>query len=127
MAGIEPEKLRFSKKAVNRAGEVLRVNPQNEEALGVLEYWREIHAEMLGGDGQDRIRPGSISIRQSTRLKRTVSIMEKMKRHPKMRLARIQDIAGIRFVFDCTETKRIIEIFGVSFLVSVVIFLYVIV
>lgn len=98
----EHAKPRFSKKAVNRAGDILVDDPINEEALEVLDYWRELHADMFGREHDFRLPFGTVA----TRIKRTVSIVEKLRRYPSMKLSRMQDIAGMRVVVDVsTQTS----------------------
>jgi ppGpp synthetase/RelA/SpoT-type nucleotidyltranferase len=80
-------------------GNVLRSELQNEEALEVLDTWRTMHAEPL----QKAVTVITEHCRESTvrvssRLKRSVSIIEKLKRQPEMKLSRMQDIAGVRLV-----------------------------
>jgi len=89
----------ISKGAVDRAGSVLRSEPQNEESLEVLDAWRTKHAEPL----QKAVAVigelyGESTLNLSSRLKRSVSIIEKLKRQPEMKLSRMQDIAGVRLV-----------------------------
>lgn len=94
MSFPELKKFLYSKKEINRAGQTLIDAPQNESALEILEYWRSLHAEMIGGDKTMK-DDNPISVR----VKRSVSIIEKLRRFPKMQLTRMQDIAGIRFVY----------------------------
>ncbi|MCL2710479.1 MAG: hypothetical protein FWE95_06335 [Planctomycetaceae bacterium] len=96
----------FSKTTVNRAGEVLIRDPHNENALEVLEYWRGLQAGVLedGRRPNDFLSVGWIHVNVAARIKRTVSIIEKLKRYPSMKLSRMQDIAGLRFVVDFTQT-----------------------
>ena len=90
---------KISKGTVDKMGNVLRNEPQNEEALDVLDAWRTMHAEPL----QKAVAviaehcKGS-TVKVSSRLKRAVSIIEKLKRQPEMKLSRMQDIAGVRVV-----------------------------
>jgi hypothetical protein len=98
-------KTSFSKTAVNRAGETLMLDPLNEDALEILEYWRALHAGVLenGRNPEDIYSVGPIVVMVSSRVKRTVSIIEKLKRFPTMKLSRMQDIAGMRLVVDFTQ------------------------
>ncbi|MCL2305125.1 MAG: RelA/SpoT domain-containing protein [Planctomycetaceae bacterium] len=90
---------KISKRIVDKAGDVLRNEPQNEEALEVLDTWRTMHAAPL----QKAVAVISELYQESTtspssRLKRSVSIIEKLERMPEMKLSRMQDIAGVRLV-----------------------------
>lgn len=107
MFSSKSDKARFSKMVVNRAGEVLVNDPNNEEALEILDYWRAIHAEMLGNEHEyaDNFSYGNVFVKGSARIKRTISILEKLKRYPAMKLSRMQDIAGIRFVVDISTAS----------------------
>jgi len=91
--------MEISKRTVDKMGEVLRVEPQNEEALEVLDTWRTMHAGPL----QKAVTVivgcyGESTATLSSRLKRSVSMIEKLKRQPEMKLSRMQDIAGVRLV-----------------------------
>jgi len=102
---MKADKPTFSKTAVNRAGETLIHDPHDESALEVLEYWRGLHVGFLGnGLGpKDTHSAGAKIVATSARVKRTVSIIEKLKRYPSMKLSRMQDIAGMRFVVVFTQ------------------------
>lgn len=93
MSFSEHKKLLYSKKQINRAGQTLINDPENENALEILEYWRSLHAEMFN-EVTTKDEFGTVS----TRIKRTVSIIGKLRRYPQMQLTRMQDIAGIRSV-----------------------------
>ncbi len=91
--------MKISKGIVDRAGNALRNEPQNEEALEVLDAWRTIHAEPLKKTVEVASELyGESTASLSSRLKRAVSIIEKLKRQPEMKLSRMQDIAGVRLV-----------------------------
>jgi len=84
-------------------GNLLRSDPQNEEALSVLDTWRTMHAEPLkkavAAIAEHSVAAAGLSSQLlSSRLKRSVSIIEKLKRQPEMKLSRMQDIAGVRVV-----------------------------
>ncbi len=96
MSSSNDNRLRFSKKAINRAGEILVADPQNEEALEILDYWRSLHAELIGEEGTFKGKVGVFS----RRVKRSVSIIGKLGRFPKMQLTRMQDVAGLRYVLE---------------------------
>ncbi|MCL2743106.1 MAG: hypothetical protein FWE67_04575 [Planctomycetaceae bacterium] len=104
--------LTVSKKSVNKAGEVLRNEPRNEAALEVLDVWRTMHAEPLqktAGTVLELCPPDTFN-GIASRLKRSISIIEKLKREPAMKLFRMLDIAGVRLVInDGTEfnTKQL--------------------
>jgi putative GTP pyrophosphokinase len=100
MAKIE---FKYSKNAVNKAGQCLIGNDEalHDEAKNILDNWRACHVSPLNSF-QTSLRQKLKKIDQdalvSQRLKRTPSIVSKLKRNPGMNLARMQDIGGIRAV-----------------------------
>lgn len=106
MKWVEPS---FSKKRVKRAGEKLIDSQCSEaehnEAMDVLSNWRAAHAYPMHAmliflrtkSSQIDINPVVVQ-----RLKRTPSIVGKLKRFDKMKLHRMQDIGGCRSVVKST-------------------------
>jgi putative GTP pyrophosphokinase len=95
----------YSKREVNKAGEIL-VDPsvcaeEREWAASVLSNWRSSHSYPIN-TFQATLRQKLKSIDPdaliSQRLKRIPSIIEKLRRYPTMKLARMQDIGGLRAV-----------------------------
>ena len=104
----------ISKGIVDKMGNLLRDDPQNENALYVLDTWRTMHAEPL----QKAVAVIAECCEKSTtslssRLKRTVSIIEKLKRQPEMKLSRMQDIAGMRWVNPDDFDRELLSTFNV--------------
>jgi putative GTP pyrophosphokinase len=115
--------------AVNRAGDVLRTlrvlgnfaaitaPPETGverifEALDVLETWRAAHARPLQAATmglRSRVATtGCSQIEVSQRLKRIPTIMDKLRREPRMELGRMADIGGCRAVLrDLDEVQRV--------------------
>ena len=95
----------LSKKEVNRAGEVLKKDliGQNQllDAMGVLNTWRATHSFPIN-TFQATLRHRLSSIDSTAlvaqRLMRSSSIISKLKRLDGMKLARMQDIGGVRGV-----------------------------
>lgn len=94
--------LQHSKKAVRRSGDCLSSDSFNiDKSYEVLENWRSSHAypiqSMLGYFRKKafEVEPKSIVAR---RLKRTPSIISKLKREKGMKLDRMEDIGGCRVV-----------------------------
>ena len=95
----------LSKKEVNRAGEVLKKDliGQNQllDAMGVLNTWRAKHSFPIN-TFQATLRHRLSSIDSTAlvaqRLERSSSIISKLKRLDGMKLARMQDIGGVRGV-----------------------------
>ena len=85
----------YSKSRVNRAGDAFaRHNPALEDHL-VLENWRTSHAYLLNtfqAALRGKARDKDIFVAQ--RLKRQPTIVGKLRRYPKMQLARMHDIAA---------------------------------
>lgn len=111
MSNIE---LKYSKKAVNRAGSALLSDAKDshDEAKEVLDNWRACHVAPLNRfqaslrSRLSRIDGGALV---SQRLKRTPSILAKLDRISGMKLARMQDIGGIRTVAKNMKKVREIE------------------
>lgn len=117
-AKMENCKLIYSKKAVQRAGEKLIIdnfmNDQPEEykeSMQVLSNWRASHVNALKHMLEivhvacDKIDKKHIVV---SRLKRTPSILSKLKRFEKMKLRNMQDIAGCRAIL--TSTKNVYKL-----------------
>ena len=97
----------YSKAAVNRAGKVLTAGDADAfdfgHALDVLSNWRASHALPLNAIQMNlRLSANRICKRPliAQRLKRTPSVVAKLKRFNTMQLARMQDIGGCRAVLD---------------------------
>ena len=103
-----------SKKAVRRAGEALRTpsvsNADFEAALQVLSDWRSLYYRPINTiQVLLRKKIKALCIKGSIvaqRLKRTPSIIAKLKRFPDMQLDRMQDIGGIRAVVNSVDEVR---------------------
>ena len=102
--GIFP---RYSKSAVNRAGENVRNNNHNTHDIGVIENWRASHNYVLNtfqANLRNRCRDKDITFAQ--RLKRRNTIFDKLSRLDGMKLARMHDIAGCRLIFPDENALR---------------------
>lgn len=91
-----------TKGLINRAGEKIRRGEEltEEEALA-FEEWRAAHSYVLNTFKPllwSRVRGKKIIVAQ--RLKRRNTIIDKLFREPKMELARMDDIAGCRLIFE---------------------------
>jgi len=104
---------RYSKKDVQRAGEALiNENVWKSEpnlfkwSMGILSDWRASHANSLDHITDllkivsSRVDKKSIVVK---RLKRTPSIVKKLRRFDKMKLRNMQDIAGCRSILSTTK------------------------
>lgn len=109
----------FSRTEVNRAGETLRSGSgerRDEELLGqamaVLSNWRSSHGYPINtfqATLRDKVKRVGGRALVAQRLKRTPSIVGKLRRFPKMNLARMQDIGGLRAVVRGIREVRELE------------------
>ncbi len=116
MAFVKPE---FSRKQVEKAGDVLRERPGDMAklmaAIPVISNWRAAHAYPLNTfQATLRHKLKSLGLDAKTapvgqRLKRLPSIVMKLQRFDQMSLARMQDIAGLRAVVPTTTMLRAIS------------------
>ncbi len=99
---------KFSKKEVQKAGELLLIenlyieNPEGySHAMQVLSYWRSCHIYPLDLVS-DKLRNLAINVDRKSivakRLKRTPSILNKLRRFDSMKLRNMQDIGGCRAI-----------------------------
>jgi putative GTP pyrophosphokinase len=89
-----------SKGRVNRAGDALRDGHISGEDASCLDAWRASHRYILNTFQailRNRTKGKGIIVAQ--RLKRRITIADKMNREPHMRLARMDDVAGCRLIF----------------------------
>lgn len=116
--------LLYSKSKIDKSGEALKKKKvpfdKLEESLEVLSNWRAFHAMPL--DTFAKVLKSRVSkISQSNnaivaqRLKRTPSILLKLQTHKTMRLSAMQDIGGLRAVFDkVSEVNELVTLYRVS-------------
>lgn len=89
-----------SKSRVNRAGDNVRRGAASPEDLLVIEEWRAAHQNVLNTFQallRKRTRQSETTVAQRHKRKRT--IFDKLNRHPHMHLARMDDVAGCRLIF----------------------------
>ena len=86
-------------------------SPEFESAMDVLSYWRLIHEAPLS-NAQKIVESEALKIDKSAftakRLKRYVSIVNKLKRFSDMKLKNMQDIGGCRVVV--SNTKKLTQL-----------------
>lgn len=90
----------YTKGQINRSGKEVRSGNPSEDALTVINNWRASHAYILNtfqATLRNRTRDTNISVAQ--RLKRLRTIISKLDRQPRMELARMDDVAGCRLIF----------------------------
>lgn len=89
-----------SKSRVNRAGDNFRAGQATPEDAAVIEAWRAAHRGVLNTFQailRNRTRRSDITVAQRHKRKRT--IFDKLRRLPRMQLARMDDVAGCRLIF----------------------------
>lgn len=93
-----------SKERVSRAGEAVRAGVQTMEDLAVIDVWRAAHRSVLNTfQAILRNRTKGTGIVVAQRHKRRSTIFGKLRRFPKMQLARMDDVAGCRLIFSNAE------------------------
>ncbi len=103
--GIFPE---HSRNRVQSAGDRIRRGTATHEDMAVLENWRASHAHVINTfQANLRRRTRGTGILVGQRLKRRVTIVDKLSRQAGMNLARMHDIAGCRVIF--SNTKELLE------------------
>lgn len=120
---MTPILLKFSKSSVDKAGEALKALSPSinaDETLEILSAWRAFHAAPLNifaSTLRERIKKTC----QSTdwvvaqRLKRTPSIVLKLKNHKTMRLSTMQDIGGVRAILNTVqEVYNLVDLYRTS-------------
>lgn len=93
-----------SKKKVALAGDNVRNSIATAEDLRVIDVWRAAHRFVLNTFQsilRSRTRQKNIIVAQ--RHKRKLTIFDKLKRFEKMNLARMDDVAGCRLIFNSVE------------------------
>ena len=93
-----------SKERVSRAGEDIRKGTATIDDLAAIDVWRAAHRSVLNTFQailRNRTRGTDIVVAQ--RHKRRSTIFNKLRRFPKMQLARMDDVAGCRLIFPNAE------------------------
>lgn len=110
--------LKFSKGEINKAGNILRdfnVKSSIRDfvwALNVLNNLREMYVHPLNAFQttlRRKMKVADSGAIASQRLKRIPSIIGKLKRSPRMQLARMQDLGGLRAVVSSIDAVRELE------------------
>ena len=97
----------ISKSKINIAGKVLAKNKPNgltlDDAISIADAWRACHAYPINtfqATLRRKLKKFSNDPLVAQRLKRMPTIIEKLHRYPKMQLARMQDIGGVRAILN---------------------------
>lgn len=94
-----------SKSRVSKAGQRVREGVATHEDHAVIEEWRSAHRSVLNTfQAILRARTRGTGITVAQRHKRRNTIFDKLQRHPTMKLARMDDVAGCRLIFDDVST-----------------------
>ncbi|MCR9203961.1 MAG: RelA/SpoT domain-containing protein, partial [Halobacteriovoraceae bacterium] len=111
--------LKYSKSKIDKAGELLKADGSSDEelekSLEVLSNWRAFHAMPLDTFAKvlkQRVKEveGGIDAIVAQRLKRAPSILLKLRTHKTMRLSAMQDIGGLRAIFEnVDQVYRLVE------------------
>jgi putative GTP pyrophosphokinase len=108
--------LEFSKGQVNRAGRILADDtsdpPTRAWAMQVLGNWRSCHGYPINtfqATLREKLRSIDPNSLVAQRLKRTPSIVSKLRREVGMDLARMQDIGGLRAVVESIDEVYILR------------------
>ncbi|EOI3469032.1 RelA/SpoT domain-containing protein [Cronobacter turicensis] len=109
--------LRYTKGEINKAGRIFS-DPENTSfddflwAFDVLNNLREMYVHPLNAFQttlRRKMKVADAGAIASQRLKRIPSILGKLKRSPQMKLARMQDIGGLRAVVSSIDAVRKLE------------------
>lgn len=94
---VEPQ---YTKSQVTKAGQRIAGGGHEFDDYVTIETWRASHAWVINTfQANLRRRSRGTDIIVGTRLKRRVTIFNKLRRFPKMQLGRMHDIAGCRVIF----------------------------
>lgn len=96
-----------SKSRVNHAGRAVRENNAKTQDHSVIEEWRAAHRSVLNTFQailRKRTNSHNSKITVAQRHKRRSTIFDKLMRFPEMQLARMDDVAGCRLIFEDIES-----------------------
>lgn len=88
-----------SRARVTKAGENVRNGVETSSDLAVIEQWRAAHRDVIN-TFQSILRKRIANVTVAQRHKRRNTIFNKLKRFPTMKLARMDDVAGCRVIFE---------------------------
>lgn len=107
-----PPKLSVSRSKLKKYGEALRANPEDQEALNIVNTWRSSHmypmqifSNTLRNKAQE-YRTNQFTPIVAQRLKRMPTIIRKLNRFSDMSLPRMQDIGGVRAILKSSSDVR---------------------
>lgn len=110
-----PKVPNLSRSRINKAGETLLTSkvgtPKYIEAVEIVNSWRVCHGYPIN-TFKSTLRDKTKHFREpivAQRLKRLPTMIDKLKRFPTMKLARMQDIGGVRAIVNNIDEVREIE------------------
>ena len=96
-----------SKSRVTRAGEAIRQGSPTNDDLLVIEEWRAAHRRVLNTfQAILRSRTRGRTVHVAQRHKRKLTIFDKLNRFTGMQLARMDDVAGCRLIFNSIKEMQ---------------------
>jgi putative GTP pyrophosphokinase len=109
MPDTDPKPPWGSKGAINRAGTAIRNGTLSDANRAALDAWRAAHKHVLNSfqsilRNRTRRNPKQQKNFVAQRLKRRITIIDKLHREPAMQLARMDDVAGCRLIFPSIAT-----------------------
>lgn len=109
----------YTRNQIKKAGKVFKskevpIKEELDEAINSLTYWRSIHGQILE-EFEDKILHIALEVDKNAiiakRLKRTPSIVRKLRRLNHIQLNSMQDIAGLRIIVDSMfKVKKLVKI-----------------
>lgn len=109
-----PKVPNYTKNIINKAARAVVAGETNDTALNIMSEWRACHAYPINTfqkNLRDKVKslnlPGTPIVAQ--RLKRMPTIIDKLKRYPKMNFSQMQDIGGVRAVVDTYRDVQRLE------------------
>ena len=115
--------MKYAKNQIKRAGKIIREKQKHtpkeiEFAEDVLTYWRTLHGELILNFEKcisDYVFKADPKAFIAKRLKRSPTIIKKLKRLNHIQLSTMQDIAGMRVVVSSmSKLKRLVSILGAA-------------
>lgn len=102
------DKLVYSKKQINHAGEVIansNIKKVDKKYIEIIESWRAFHAYPMNllATKLKKLLSGRKDVVIAQRLKRLDTIINKLSRFPDMKLSRMQDLGGCRVILSTVE------------------------
>ncbi|WP_061040458.1 RelA/SpoT domain-containing protein [Vibrio coralliirubri] len=104
---VNYERPSYSKKKVQNSGKALRKGKESSSDWSIFNNWRSSHAYPLDNLSEELnaiARSVDPNVLIAKRLKRSPSIINKLKLQPSMSLSTMQDIGGCRAIVDSNES-----------------------